>query len=424
MMTSNSSTYQSSAIPAEDRALLFQAALDQSYNSVVITDANCVDGPLIIYANPSFEKMTGYSISELVGKSPKILQGPLTNRQVIEEMRHCIRNGEYFEGSTINYDKSGRPYNVEWSISPIKDQHGVIQYFISVQKNISAVIKAQQERNLLAKALNDSPDCVMITDTDNKIVFVNTGFEHLTGYTQDEVLGQTPSLLWEQDAEISKDFSTPTHFLTHAANLRKDGSLFFVDQSIAQIEDETNQVTHYVSFSKDATQRLQYELALKDMASKDALTGLLNRRSGEQLLKQYVTDSPGTKHHLCLIMLDVDNFKKINDTYGHARGDEILKSSSYLLKSKARSSDSVVRWGGEEFLILLPDTSLAAAMEFAERIRNSIAQENDCEAGKITASLGVAELQNDESGASLLSRADKALYKAKLQGKNRAIAAK
>lgn len=423
-MTSNSSAYQNSAIPAEDRALLFQAALDQSYNSVVITDANCVEGPLIIYANPSFEKMTGYSISELLGKSPKILQGPLTNRQVIEEMRHCIRNGEYFEGSAINYDKSGRPYNVEWSISPIKDQHGVIQYFISVQKNISAIIKAQQERNLLAQALNDSPDCVMITDTDNKIVFVNTGFEHLTGYTQDEVLGQAPSLLWQQNAEISEDFSTPTHFLTHAANLRKDGSLFFVDQSIAQIEDETKQVTHYVSFSKDATQRLQYELALKDMASKDALTGLLNRRAGEQLLKQYVNDNPDTKHRLCLIMLDIDNFKKINDTYGHARGDEILKSSSYLLKSKARNSDNVVRWGGEEFLILLPDTPLAAAMEFAERIRNSIAEENDCEAGKITASLGVAELQNDESDASLLSRADKALYKAKLQGKNRAIAAK
>lgn len=424
MMTSNSSAYQSSVIPAEDRALLFQAALDQSYNSVVITDANCIDGPLIIYANPSFEKMTGYSIAELIGKSPKILQGPLTDRQVIEEMRCCIRTGQYFEGSTINYDKNGKPYNVEWSISPIKDHQGVIQYFISVQKNISAVIKAQQERNLLAKALNDSPDCVIITDADNKIVFVNTGFENLTGYSQDEVLGRSPSLLWAADIETADNLSNPMHFLTHAANLRKDGSAFFVDQSIAQIEDDANRVTHYVSFSKDATQRLQYELALKDMASKDALTGLLNRRSGEQLLKQYVTDKPGAKNTLSLIMLDIDNFKKINDTFGHARGDEILKSSSQLLKSKARNSDNVIRWGGEEFLILLPDTKLPAAMEFAERIRNSIAGENDCEAGKITASLGVAELQNDESGASLLSRADKALYKAKLEGKNRAIAAK
>jgi PAS domain S-box-containing protein len=178
----------------EDKALLFQAALDQSYNSVVITDANSTgDGPRIVYANPSFENMTGYSVVELIGKSPKMLQGPLTDRSVIEEMRVCMRTGKYFEGTTINYNKEGYPYNVEWSISPIKDQSGVIQYFVSVQKNITTFIKAQQERNLLAKALNDSPDCVMITDVENKIVFVNTGFEQLTGYKQDEVLGKEPS---------------------------------------------------------------------------------------------------------------------------------------------------------------------------------------------------------------------------------------
>lgn len=424
MMTPNSMAYQSSAIPSEDKALLFQAALDQSYNSVVITDANCVDGPLIVYANPSFEKMTGYSSSELIGKSPKILQGPLTDRKVIEEMRGCIRTGRYFEGSTINYDKYGRPYNVEWCISPIKDEHGVIQYFISVQKNISAIIKAQQERNLLAQALNDSPDCVMITDADNQIVFVNTGFEELTGYKQDEVLGKSPSILWKNHSAAADGMEIPIHFQPQAENLRKDGSFFFVDQSIAKIEDEANRVTHYVSFSKDATQRLEYERTLKDMASKDALTGLLNRRSGEQLLKQYVADKPDARNTLSLIMLDIDNFKKINDTYGHARGDEILKTQSLLLKHKVRSTDSVVRWGGEEFLILLPDTQLAAALEFAERIRRSIADENDCEAGKVTASLGVAELQVGESSASLLNRADKALYKAKLEGKNRVYPAK
>lgn len=424
MMTSNTSSYQSSVIPTEDRALLFQAALDQSYNSVVITDANCIEGPLIVYANPSFEKMTGYSIAELIGKSPKILQGPLTDSKVIEEMRICIRTGEHFEGSTINYDKNKNPYNVEWSISPIKDQQGVIQYFVSVQKNITAFIKAQQERNLLVKALNDSPDCVMITDINNKIVFVNTGFEQLTGYVQDEVLGCQPSILWAHEASVQGSDHQALHFQTKTANLRKDGSLFYVDQSIAQIQDKAGTVTHYVSFSKDSTERLQRELVLKDLASKDALTGLLNRRSGEQLLKQFDTDNHALNKSLCLIMLDIDNFKLINDTYGHAAGDATLESISLLLKSKARNSDSAIRWGGEEFLILLPDTNLIAAKEFAERIRNSIAQHQNLEAGQITASFGVAELQPDETIASLLSRADKALYKAKLNGKNCVMAGK
>jgi diguanylate cyclase (GGDEF)-like protein/PAS domain S-box-containing protein len=409
----------------EDKALLFQAALDQSYNSVVITDASRTgDGPRIVYANPSFERMTGYSVNELIGKSPKILQGPLTDKSVIEEMRICMRSGKYFEGTTINYNKDGHPYNVEWSISPIKDQSGVIQYFISVQKNITAFIKAQQERNLLAQALNDSPDCVMITDIENKIVFVNSGFEQLTGYEQDEVLGREPSFLWNAmtDALLKKPESTPsrkiTHFKLQEPNLRKDSSLFYVDQSIANIMDDAGKITHYVSFSKDCTDRLKRELALTDLASRDALTGLLNRRSGEQLLKQYDDEKQPSKKLLCLIMMDIDNFKKINDTFGHAVGDHILKSSSQLLKNKARNTDSVIRWGGEEFLIIVPDSRLKDALEFAERIRKSIEQHTDSEVGHITASFGVAELRIDEGTASLLNRADKALYKAKLDGKN------
>jgi len=121
---------------------------------------------------------------------------------------------------------------------------------------------------------------------------------------------------------------------------------------------------------------------------------------------------------LCLIMIDIDNFKKINDTFGHAVGDQILKSSSQLLKNKARNTDSVIRWGGEEFLIIVPNSRLKDAAEFAERIRKSIEQHTDKEVGLITASFGVAELQLDEGTASLLNRADKALYKAKLGGKN------
>lgn len=425
MADSNSNVYQNLVMSLEDKALLFQAALDQSYNSVVITDANSTgDGPRIVYANPSFENMTGYSVVELIGKSPKMLQGPLTDRSVIEEMRVCMRTGKYFEGTTINYNKEGYPYNVEWSISPIKDQSGVIQYFVSVQKNITTFIKAQQERNLLAKALNDSPDCVMITDVENKIVFVNTGFEQLTGYKQDEVLGKEPSFLWHAmpDALLSNPNSAPadkiTHFRLQEPNLQKDGSLFYVDQSIAHITDEAGKITHYVSFSKDSTDRLKRELALKDLASRDPLTGLLNRRSGEHLLKQYDDEKRQSKKSLCLIMIDIDNFKKINDTFGHAIGDQILISSSQLLKNKARNTDSFIRWGGEEFLIIVQDSRLKDALEFAERIRKSIEQHTDQVVGRITASFGVAESSLDEGTASLLNRADKALYKAKLDGKN------
>ncbi len=301
--------------------------------------------------------MTGYSVKELKGKSPKILQGPLTDRAVIEEMRICIRAGKYFEGSAINYNKEGQPYHVEWNISPIKDKSGIVQYFVSVQKNITAYIKAEHERTLLTKALNDSPDCVIITDIENKIVFVNAGFQQLTGYKQNEVLGKKPSFLWGSPLDVVSESSESylsqksMHFKLHEPNLSKDGSLFYVDQSIVHIEDDAGNTTHYVSFSKDATDRLKRELALKDMASRDSLTGQLNRRAGEQLLKQYDEVKHLPKRALCLIMMDIDNFKKINDTYGHVFGDKILKTSSQFNHSKVRSTDSLIRWGGEEFLI-------------------------------------------------------------------------
>lgn len=420
----NSSAYEKLAIPYEDKALLFQAAVVQSYSSVVITDALISSGgPRIIYANPAFQKMTGYTLDELVGKSPKILQGPLTDQRVIEKMRICIEAGEYFEGSAINYDKNGNPYNVEWSISPIKDHLGVIQYYISVQKNITAFTKAQNERDLLAKALNDSPDCVIITDYENKIVFVNTSFETLTGYQENEVIGKHPSILWSEPSQnqaIDKELrqsNDSLHFQTQAPNRRKDGSFFYVDQSIALIRDISN-VSHYVSFSKDATDRVLKEHELKDLASRDPLTELFNRRAGEQLLVQYDNHR---KHHgkpLCLIMLDIDNFKKINDTFGHVIGDNVLKIISHTLQNEARPSESVIRWGGEEFLVIVPDATLHEASALSERIRKSISDQVIAVAGQVTASFGIAELQTNETTASLINRADKALYKAKLSGKN------
>lgn len=412
-------------IPYEDKDLLFQAALDQSYSSVVITDAgNSFDGPRIIYANSAFQKMTGYTMDELVGKSPKILQGPLTDQKVIEKMHACINSGTHFEDSTINYDKNGNPYNVEWSISPIKDSNGVIQYYISVQKNITAFIKAQNERNLLIRALNDSPDCVVISDSDNKIEFVNTSFETLTGYQEIEVIGKHPSFLWsqispEQKVETeSRQSNNHLHFQTQRPNIRKNGTLFYVDQSIAHIHDESFNVSHYVSFSKDSTDRLIKEHALKDLASKDSLTELLNRRSGEQLLIQYDNHRKNHGKPVCLVMLDIDNFKKINDTFGHAVGDEVLKTIGRTLQEEARLSDNVIRWGGEEFLIIVPEATLKETLVLTERIRKSISDQVNGEVGQVTASFGVAEVFKDETTASLINRADKALYKAKLSGKN------
>jgi PAS domain S-box-containing protein len=122
---------------------LCQTALEQSYNAIVITDAD-LNNQQILYANPAFVEMSGYDLEELIGKSPKILQGPLTDKKVIDRLRECLINGEYFEGSTVNYSKHGVPYQVEWNISPVKDPEGNTRYFISFQKSMAKLDSARQ----------------------------------------------------------------------------------------------------------------------------------------------------------------------------------------------------------------------------------------------------------------------------------------
>ena len=117
-------------------------------------------------------------------------------------------------------------------------------------------------------------------------------------------------------------------------------------------------------------------------------------------------------------MLDIDNFKKINDTFGHLVGDKVLKTIRRTLLNEARYSDNVIRWGGEEFLIIVPDAKLKETSVLTERIRKSICEQVIDEVGQVTASFGIAELLNNETTASLINRADKALYRAKISSKN------
>jgi diguanylate cyclase (GGDEF)-like protein len=160
---------------------------------------------------------------------------------------------------------------------------------------------------------------------------------------------------------------------------------------------------------------------LKDHAHKDALTGLHNRRYFNETAKKLLDASLHQKNALCLMLLDIDYFKRYNDTYGHAMGDEALRVFAKTLKSLARETDVVTRFGGEEFILLLPDTSLAGAKALAERIRESIETLHvNHPIPALTVSIGVTQLEGHVENIEVLwKKADEALYRAKGAGKNR-----
>jgi len=162
----------------------------------------------------------------------------------------------------------------------------------------------------------------------------------------------------------------------------------------------------------------EYTATLEELSTTDKLTGLFNRIKLDEVFAYELAQAQRYEKSLSLLLLDIDKFKDVNDTYGHQVGDQILVEFSGVLKSNSRSSESIGRWGGEEFLIILPETSSEGAILFAEKIRQLIEAHAFPVVGTVTCSIGVSTYSKNDSWESMMERVDKALYRAKGNGRN------
>lgn len=404
--------------------LLFEAAFMQAWNAMVITDADLSAGCRVLLANPAFTAMTGYTLDELRGRSLRLLQGPATDASVIDALRSCLKEGRHFEGVATNYRKDGSEYTVRWNISPVHDGRGTVTHFVSVQEDISDMIREERTNRLLASALDATSDLVMLTNAKAQIIFVNTAFENATGYPLSDIKYKTAAILksGKHDdafyAAMYRTLSSGQDFRATFINRRRDGSLFHVEQTISTIFDDDGRPTHHIGVGKDVSRRVQREQELLRAATKDKLTGLYNRHHGEKTLREACSRAQAGGNSLCLIIADIDHFKRINDTFGHLAGDRVLSDVAGILRAAARSQDTVIRWGGEEFMIVLADCVIGDAVLLAERVRTRVHAHRDSEVGPLTVSLGIAQLEAGETIDALIARADAALYDAKRAGRN------
>ncbi len=196
------------------------------------------------------------------------------------------------------------------------------------------------------------------------------------------------------------------------------GPLFFIIAIIGQSQIQTKQFIHRICETDKIEESRDFFMKISDT---DALTSLYNSRFLYRTLTKSIKDTLDTRTKLSLIMIDVDDFKMYNDTYGHTMGDKVLRSIANSIKSSARDHDLICRYGGEEFTIILPDTDIEEAKKISERIRLNVEHNTSLLENNliITISLGVTELLPEDSSKSIIERADKALYIAKKQGKNR-----
>jgi diguanylate cyclase (GGDEF)-like protein len=188
-----------------------------------------------------------------------------------------------------------------------------------------------------------------------------------------------------------------------------------VGQEIDRIYTESTELS---ILSDPTTEDVQ---ALQQMASTDPLTGLANRRGGEKSIANEISRAKRERRPLSCILIDIDRFKQVNDTYGHEAGDHVLRDLSALLRSTVRAYDILVRWGGEEFLLVLPGVDLEAARILADRIRRAAEALEPRGVGPLTISAGVAGFDSDYDFATTLRTADRRLYQAKSSGRNRVV---
>ncbi len=295
-----------------------------------------------------------------------------------------------------------------------------------------ALLRTEMEarNNLLIAALDAAANGVVITDKTAIIIWANSAFVRLTGYSPEEVVGKKPNQLTKsglQDETFYQsmwtDLTAGQHWRGELINKRKNGSLYHEELSIAPVKNGAGEITHFIGIKEDITERKEMEAQLQKLASTDPLTGLLNRRVFLERLDQERAKVARLPHYVAvLLMLDLDFFKRINDTYGHVTGDAMLKAFAEIALNNSRAIDVTARLGGEEFAILLAGADKNDAMTMAERLREQVAEITiDHELGpvRITVSIGAAALlANDINGDAVLHRADAALYEAKDRGRN------
>ncbi|MBS1186458.1 MAG: diguanylate cyclase [Burkholderiaceae bacterium] len=345
------------------------------------------------------------------------------------QVHMSIQDGQMRQFEDWFWHKDGRGFPVSVIVTPIRENEqltGVVVSFIDISERQQAAARNQ----LLVAALEASANSVVITDVDANIEWVNPAFCTLTGYSADEIIGKTPALLksdMHDDAfyeHMWRTLLTGRSWRGEIVNRRKDGCLIEEELIIAPVKDSKGRIHHFVGIKQDISERKRLEEELRFQASTDMLTKLPNRRGFfERSEAELARIKRGKAGGAALIMFDIDYFKRINDTYGHAIGDQVLQHLTETVSKTLRRSDYCGRIGGEEFAVLLPETTAEQALLFAERLRETVANSPvaiEQAAISYTASFGVTAVKNvDVTIDVALARADTALYRAKESGRNR-----
>jgi len=279
-------------------------------------------------------------------------------------------------------------------------------------------------------------EAVVVLDSKYNIVFSNKSVQKTFGYEPKDIIGKKvsfllPNRVYHNNEQMVDDFAkskvksiSMVQKKVQIYGHHRDGRDFIT--SVSLINCSIDNSDYYAVIIRDISENKKTEEELLRLASTDPLTGVLNRREFRTIAEKEVMRCKRYGRPLSVLMMDIDHFKVINDSYGHAAGDKALQHLTKLCSSSLRTMDLICRWGGEEFVIMLPETGIKGAVIIAERLRSAI-EETDFISNNnkidFTISIGVSSFkQGDDDIDTILTRADSALYMAKEGGRNKVIA--
>lgn len=383
----------------------------------------------LLYTNACWSQLLGYSLHDSANLTMQQITHPADWPQSAINLQQLL-SGEHLschqEKRYLN--AQGEVIWVDLYVSPVLDEQQQIDCLVSIFIDISARKQAESRLSLLSNAVEQARNAIWITNPEGTIEYVNPRFCQTTGYSPQQIQGQplsmlrAPGLAANQPEQMMSQLLSGQSWYGEFCNRRKNAEQYWSVENISPVRDGQGQIGHFVYVGDDVTEQRQIQRNLDKLVFYDALTGLENRKLFKERLQYHLQRLlPGQQ--LALMFLDLDQFKRINDSLGHDTGDQLLQQVAQRLQACIRDSDSLARLGGDEFTLLLTEAdSREAVAQVAAKVLDALAQPffTEDQEIRIGASIGITMAPDDGRDASALSKnADLAMYHAKEQGRNR-----
>jgi len=409
-------------------ASFYQKIVESSMNEIYIFRAEDLK---FIMVNQTARKNLGYGQEELAEMTPLNLkpeEEAKSFENFVEIMLKSEKNNISYD--TVHIRKDGTSYPLEVNLQLYSYEGRKI--FVAWAFDLTA--RKEMEENLLRReallsAITQSTiEAIVMLNEKGRVVFWNPAAEKLFGYSAEEVMDKNLHELLIKNKESLESFKnyfrhfqldgTCAHLqkVTEFKTKNNAGDMLNIELSLTSIKLEGGY--YAIGVMRDIEERKKTEEAIYLLTITDPLLKIYNRRYFTQKLKEEIERVKRTKAGFSLIMMDIDHFKTINDDFGHQIGDQVLLGLAETIKQRIRKTDIFARWGGEEFVILLPDTNLENAVHLAEELLINISSMEINGARRITASFGVTSYREGDTLDTITKRADDLMYEAKAVGRN------